>query len=128
MNKPNRRRIRRWVRALRSGKYRQGPGWLCVGDAFCCLGVACDISGLGRWGRGVRGMPYVTQDGEDICFMPSPVQDWFGLDYRYCEFLAGLNDCGRSFDEIADVIEHDYLNTLYDSARRFVRRLTGWNV
>ena len=35
--------IRKWVRALRSGKYRQGQGQLqdCIGH--CCLGVACDV-------------------------------------------------------------------------------------
>lgn len=36
---------RTWVRALRSGKYDQVTGTLqCVGDRFCCLGVACKVA------------------------------------------------------------------------------------
>lgn len=43
-----------WVEALRSGKYKQGKGWLRqeepgVEPTFCCLGVLCDLSGQGRW-------------------------------------------------------------------------------
>lgn len=34
---------RRWLKALRSGKYKQGTGSLRDGDGFCCLGVLCDV-------------------------------------------------------------------------------------
>ena len=33
-----------WVKALRSGEYKQGGGALHRGDHFCCLGVLCDIA------------------------------------------------------------------------------------
>jgi hypothetical protein len=53
MTQPNLANIRAWVDALRSGRYEQGHGrLLTVADdvkRFCCLGVACDISGLGHW-------------------------------------------------------------------------------
>ena len=35
--------------ALRSGKYRQTRGRLRDSKGFCCLGVACEISGVGKW-------------------------------------------------------------------------------
>ena len=41
-----------WIEALRSGKYEQAKGILRDVDdnnKFCCLGVACEISGLGEW-------------------------------------------------------------------------------
>src|SRR4051812_34484552 len=34
-----------WVKALRSGEYKQTKGALHTADgAFCCLGVACDLA------------------------------------------------------------------------------------
>lgn len=33
----------RWITALRSGKYKQGAGYLNENDCFCCLGVLCDV-------------------------------------------------------------------------------------
>lgn len=40
----------KWLAALRSGEYVQGEGRLRgEGNSYCCLGVLCDISGLGDW-------------------------------------------------------------------------------
>lgn len=45
---------RRWIRALRSGKYKQGHDRLRTEDnRFCCLGVVCDIVNPDGW-RGGR--------------------------------------------------------------------------
>lgn len=33
-----------WVKALRSGEYKQGIGHLQIGHRFCCLGVLCVVS------------------------------------------------------------------------------------
>jgi len=39
---------KKWVAALRSGKYKQGKHRLkqtdIKGDSYCCLGVACEIA------------------------------------------------------------------------------------
>jgi hypothetical protein len=35
-----------WVKALRSGDYQQAVGHLFDDDAYCCLGVACEVIGL----------------------------------------------------------------------------------
>jgi hypothetical protein len=33
----------KWVKALRSGEYKQGRNRLRDGDSFCCLGVLCNL-------------------------------------------------------------------------------------
>lgn len=41
---------RKWVDALRSGKYRQGVGVLKnANEEYCCLGVLCDILDVGKF-------------------------------------------------------------------------------
>ena len=95
-----------WVVALRSGKYKQSMGKLRVADAFCCLGVACDISGLGEW---TLHNYYLGQS----MALPFEVFTWLGLrtsegDRERGNSLAGMNDQdGKSFNDIADVIESE---------------------
>ena len=36
----------KWTTALRSGEYQQGSGCLYQSHKYCCLGVACTISGI----------------------------------------------------------------------------------
>ena len=38
------RLAKKWIDALRSGKYKQGRGQLVKGDRYCCLGVLCDVA------------------------------------------------------------------------------------
>lgn len=77
---------KRWLEALRSGKYQQGKGVLLDKDHnFCCLGVLCDIAGPelgGQWDPALSGTcgKYYTHiesdDGDDVQ-LPSFV--WEGL-------------------------------------------------
>lgn len=64
----------KWIVALRSGKYRQGLRQLRMNGAYCCLGVACDISGLGEW----RQSFYATPAGASEITLPGPVSAWLG--------------------------------------------------
>ena len=48
-----------WLVALESGEYKQGRGRLRDDNGFCCLGVACDLSGLGEWTPLNRNTPHV---------------------------------------------------------------------
>ena len=136
-SEPNKERLRLWVEALRSGKYKQADRQLKRGDTFCCLGVACDISGIGKW----DGDEYLLPDGYAAEFsLPSAVTEWLGFaedrsDDNEVEIgeitdpilnpyreliahksasptitLAGLNDSGLTFNEIADVIERKWLS------------------
>jgi hypothetical protein len=36
----------KWVEALRSGKYKQGRGFLQRNNEFCCLGVLCEVQNV----------------------------------------------------------------------------------
>lgn len=50
LDEEHRARIRAWVAALRSGQFVQHYGSLRGPDNYrCCLGVACDVSGVGKW-------------------------------------------------------------------------------
>lgn len=43
---------RRWLKALRSGEYKQSRTYLKSENGFCCLGVLCDIlqkDGVTAW-------------------------------------------------------------------------------
>ena len=121
----------RWLAALRSGKYTQGTGALkqegSTGSEFCCLGVLCDISGLGIWRERVtmysRIKEYIVTDEPELSILHPDVKTWAGLEAadpqvkpstelqeRYgfkieVPSLATLNDRGASFSEIADLIE-----------------------
>ena len=101
------------VEALRSGKYQQGFERLRDGNRFCCLGVACDISGLGEW--------YKFTYLEEKYSLPDEVIDYYGFNStggyfnifseNYIEdediSLIRKNDSGSSFEEIADIIEKE---------------------
>jgi hypothetical protein len=95
----------KWVAALRSGKYRQARKALTRDGGFCCLGVACDISGLVIW----RGDTALAGGDAMHLSLPRAVRDWLGLrtgEGRYGNTcLSGENDNGAAFAEIADIIE-----------------------
>jgi hypothetical protein len=62
---PNKENIRLWVDALRSGEYEQGKNYLLSPDGkqrYCCLGVACEISGVGSWELGPRDVELMKED------------------------------------------------------------------
>jgi len=114
----------KWVDALRSGAYTQGRDMLrnAAVDEYCCLGVACDISGLGQWKSNGDGAMIFVVEEEDVWIeveqirLPASVMKWLGVseavvnlskDSLTLSTLAILNDNGVSFTEIADIIERD---------------------
>ncbi len=56
----------KWVASLRSGDYPQSIARLKQSDGWCCLGVLCDVSGLGTW-----RLESVTDDKEVYAFVPN---------------------------------------------------------
>lgn len=106
----------RWIRALRSGKYKQGKSYLyCTvedrerdpsvvrPDTYCCIGVDCVLQGakLDQWSRTQRKVA-----------IPGGKYRRPGLALREHMYhlpaylmLADLNDCGATFNQIADVIK-----------------------
>lgn len=116
--------MKKWVKALRSGKYKQGESYLVkykmhdeTGDivrelSFCCLGVLCQINGvniaigvdelLGEDTRLQVGLK--THNGQ--------LNKNYKVPNKYLEGtvsnLADLNDNGLSFKQIANIIEKNY--------------------
>lgn len=127
----------KWVKALRSKKYKQGQDCLCqtivdnkgktIGKAHCCLGVLCDLYNEEHTGK---DQLKVRCDEDGIYFynrndevLPKKVMEWAGLKSKYgeftegcrlkkkfhgCESLSELNDGGASFRTIANFIEKNY--------------------
>lgn len=119
----------KWVEALRSGDYEQTVGYLHIGKpdsnhepaGYCCLGVLCELAVK----SGVKIDVYEKSTAEGSIFsysghsqdLPVEVKTWAGLDdampYVQVESdgyldnlsLADENDTGRTFGEIADLIE-----------------------
>lgn len=109
--------IKEWVEALRSGKFKQGKGYLKADDCYCCLGVLCEISpGFKGWVKGTFNPRnrYVEQpvfehgQPQSTRFLPEKLREEFGLNSHTGE-LMGMNDSGCSFEAIADYIEKNIL-------------------
>jgi hypothetical protein len=125
---------KKWLKALRSGKYEQAQGRLHEDSKFCCLGVLCDLHAK-ETGRKWKLLEEDTHGGdEEYSYMdegdllPKMVMRWAGLrkhattsgndvkikhvadaepveDTDNITSLAELNDDGCTFEEIADFIE-----------------------
>lgn len=118
---------KKWVAALRSGKYKQGKGALRIKgekrDTFCCLGVLADVAGCAfdralpaektdvsvehTKGKRVRGI------GGECGILPSKIAKRFGIDGDLPigddiqAELSNRNDEGHTFAAIADWIEEN---------------------
>ncbi len=110
----------KWVAALRSGEHEQTTGFLCrintIDGAigFCCLGVACEL-----YQKEGGKFDFVEEKGgirsyEDCpSVLPNKVLEWLGLlsprgTYGLgLKCLSELNDSGRNFLHIADIIESE---------------------
>lgn len=143
----------KWVKALRSKKYRQGKYVLKkktqAGTVqYCCLGVLCELYDAqkkqGQKGAGlvvrratqkqISGLRYYINKNstvysfngknktEAITELPYHVQKWAGMRSSSGQLpdkpggnllfskpsLANLNDKGRTFEQIATVIEKNF--------------------
>ncbi len=92
--------------ALRSGKYAQGKSRLRDGNSYCCLGVACDLVGTGKFHD--DGIAYY-RNKPHFGLMPPFVASLYGVSVSPWE-LANANDDGVPFSEIADMIAGMYDN------------------
>lgn len=103
----------KWVDALRSGDYKQTQRHLHDENGFCCLGVLCDLyikENNVEWEPSTHyNNVYMFQDM--MAALPLSVVEWADLEYYNPHVnvekstLAGLNDGGSTFKQIADVIE-----------------------
>ena len=112
--------MEKWVKALRSGKYRKTREVLCKvaengNKSWCCLGVLTDM-----YNKEHKKNPIEinAKDGD----LSHWVMDWagirshqgslrFGYGSQLITSLAALNDCNkskRSFKRMADIIENNW--------------------
>ncbi len=122
--------INQWIDALESDIYQQATSSLRYGDAMCCLGVLCHISGISEW----TDEKYLGE----VADLPNEVVEWVGLSSPKGKFyitpawilslpehiknkleliinrennsytyLSTLNDNGWTFKEIAELIRYN---------------------
>lgn len=132
--------MKKWVNALRSGKFKQGTGTLkqynSKGQAqHCCLGVLCELYNQEMKKNKKKTLPENVY-GNDYDFshgysrfggkkedLPKEVKDWAGVKTSLGKFyvedfgnnlclgensLADLNDTGRKFKTISNIIEKNW--------------------
>ena len=110
----------KWVKALRSGDYKQGKYRLRdEQNNFCCLGVLCNLH--------AQEHPYLAKLEKypssylaETAELPVLVQEWVGMydslgcfsdpvpGYEDAYSLAELNDSGMEFKKLAKYIEKNY--------------------
>lgn len=116
-------------KALRNGGFEQDK-YLLHSDkgGYCCLGVACEVSGLGHWGDEeistslysdknevqvlvVTGRQYKTTAGnQSVQVLPPDVKDYYGFDDN-----AGFRTTKLGFPEVGG----EHLASLNDSGFTF---------
>lgn len=115
-----------WIAALKSGQFAQGKECLCEDGKYCCLGLLSHLQKrLNNSGKSFRDGELfgaselilssdnpvfaILQGRGDVPYTVLHVIYTHDLNYprniHYCFSLAGLNDAGASFEEIADVID-----------------------
>jgi hypothetical protein len=106
----------KWIKALRSGEYKQGIGVLRNRrNEFCCLGVLCNIHAQEHPETASKETKSTSYLG-NTQYLPDEVANWskiggFGgglvtIDKKLLP-LATHNDSGRTFEQIADAIEKE---------------------
>jgi hypothetical protein len=114
-----------WITALRSGGYNQGTGCLHSSDGFCCLGVAAkefltdDVVVAEHFSDYVSAEHMWSYDDETD-MAPDYVMKALGLydnngtsetqliapvDIADSLMLTTMNDNGKTFEQIADILE-----------------------
>lgn len=108
-------RVRLWVQALKSGRYKQGTLALRTGPKYCCLGVACAVyrreTGRGRWDRDGE---FEVDGAMEYATLPAAVQAWYGLPSDNPKLgdasaTARNDDSREDFSTIARAIRTEYL-------------------
>jgi hypothetical protein len=109
----------KWLEALRSGKYKQGRYGLRHTvdntdlngekyDAFCCLGVLCDVVQSNAWTPKKDAPAYWLHNNESSTTVGYDIRDSIGLASAAIDNLIHLNDSfKKDFKEIADWIEEN---------------------
>jgi hypothetical protein len=129
---------KKWVKALRSGKYKQGKSFLKQFNSkgqpkHCCLGVLCELYNDTMKKNHKRTISVKFHDDSHLYYgyvkfankdgsLPAVVRKWAGIKnemgtfsyteriFKHTKCLADLNDTGKKFSTIADIIENNVEN------------------
>lgn len=103
----NKTNVKKWVKALRSGKFKQCTGKLSSGAEHCCLGVVCVLAGMKPRKEKESGNIFFGRERGEL---PLKAQRWLGV--ADSDPFIGKNRAifwndivTLSFSEIADKIE-----------------------
>lgn len=132
--------MKKWVKALLSGKYKQGQGTLKKYKSedqahHCCLGVLCELYNENMIKRKKKKLSEkliqpnsyyyhsafhgVVEFNRSRDYLPKKVTEWAGMENNLGCFtyknhkngcLADLNDDGAKFKTIANIIEKNWEN------------------
>jgi hypothetical protein len=123
--------LRKWVKALRSGKYRQTTGKLVETSgkkpAYCCLGVGCKVLELPKdtW-VGSTDLDEVL-DAQDMLGIDSVGKLPRGHGIEDAEDLVDLNDSkGYNFKQIANVIVKEFIRPLKKAIKNKKKVVATW--
>ena len=98
---------KKWVEALRSGKYKQGTGCLrSKDDEFCCLGVLADVVNSSNWvlrDGGINAYGWLTYK----CDLPDRLIPDGSINNLQIILMEMNDEIGYSFERIADWIEEN---------------------
>ncbi len=107
--------VKKWIKALRSGDYKQSRGWIRCEDTYCVLGVLCDLhikefdNSFGEWEEyefaNNRRQMYSYQGVSRE--LPALVDLWAELPHKVVSCLMEANDEGVGFKELANYIENE---------------------
>lgn len=113
---------RKWLKTLQSNVYVQGKQYLRRGDSFCCLGVACEVFALngipdsdGETEEEKEAFPILYWYNQENEIAPQDIVEILKLQDQHGSpinnstkiSLTSLNDTGKTFQEIAQIIEQD---------------------
>ena len=120
--------MKKWVKALLSGKYKQGQGLLKLKQTdhnnairHCCLGVLCELYNEDMKEKKKKKLTEKVDGFGVIRFnkqpehLPNIVKDWADLNDNVgsigaFDSLATINDDGKTFKTIAKIIEKNWEN------------------
>ncbi len=113
--------VKKWVRALRSRKYKKTEGTLHYEDQgqhfYCALGVAAKVAGL------------EDEELNGKYDLPGETRKWLGLESSdpivHNEQVSMLNDNGKSFSQIAHLIEHFWIEPYEKFKHCFLKQGKG---
>lgn len=117
-NPLKRKSVKLWLKALRSGLYKQTIYTLRDNNGFCCLGVACEVYNQYQKKNKKKQLRLTKikdrfMYNSSVCGLPFKVKGWLGLTTCSGTYIVNKNktslidqnDAGVNFNKIANIIE-----------------------